>query len=76
MDRELNIQNHIINAVQRLSLVQQIKLLDFINAMLGKAPKPSNKEAILEFAGSFDDQAIQEMNEALEDCEQIDEDEW
>lgn len=76
MDKELNIQNHIIKAIQQLSVVQQKKLLDFINAMLGKSPKSSNKKAILEFAGSFDEQSIQEMNEALEDCEQIDENEW
>ena len=76
MDKELNIQKHIIRAIQQLSIVQQAKLLDFINAMLGKAPKPSNKAAILGFAGSFDKQSIQEMNEALEDCEQIDENEW
>lgn len=76
MDKEINIQNHIIKAIQQLSVVQQVKLLDFINAMLGKAPKPSNKEAILKFAGSFDEQSIQEMDEALEDCEQIDENEW
>jgi len=76
MDKELNIQNHIIKAIQQLSTVQQLRLLDFINAMLGKGPKSSNKESILEFAGSFDEQSIQEMNEALKDCEQIDENEW
>lgn len=76
MDKEFNIQNHIIRAMQELSVVQQIKLLDFINAMLGKSPKVSNKEIMLKFAGSFDEQSIQEMNEALEDCEQIDDNEW
>ena len=76
MDKELNIQNHIIKAIQQLSVVQQRKLLDFINAMLGNVSKPSNKEVIIQFAGSFDKQSIHEMNEALEDCEQIDENEW
>ncbi len=76
MNKEFNIQNHIIKAIQQLSAVQQMRLLDFINAMLGRASKPANKMAILEFVGLFDEQSIQEMNEALEDCEQIDENEW
>ncbi len=33
MDKELEVKNMITNALQRLSLVQQVKLLDFINAM-------------------------------------------
>lgn len=72
---ELEIQQSIIQALNRMSLAQQYKLLEFINAMLAvqRVKKP---KGILQFAGIFDASDTKEFEASLKDCEQIDEDEW
>ncbi len=76
MNKELEIKNRIADALQKLSLVQQVKLLDFINAMVGTMPEASDKNKLLKFAGVFDEKDIVEMKSAIKDCEKIDKDEW
>ena len=72
---ELEIQQSIIKALGRMSLVQQLKLLEFINSMqtasIGKKPK-----GILKFAGTFDATDAKEFESSLKDCGQIDKDGW
>ena len=58
-----------------MSLAQQYKLLEFINAML-VAQRAEKPKGILQFAGIFDASDTQEFAASLKDCEQIDEDEW
>ena len=72
---ELEIRQSIIQALGRMSLAQQYKLLEFINAMLAvqRVEKP---KGILQFAGIFDASDTREFEASLKDCEQIDEDEW
>lgn len=72
---ELEIQQSIIQALSRMSLAQQYKLLEFINAML-VAPRVEKPKGILQFAGIFDASDTKEFEASLKDCEQIDRDEW
>ncbi len=72
---ELEIQQSIINAMSRMSLVQQIKLLEFINSMLS-TPVAKKHKGILKYSGVFDDATTQEFEASLKDCEQIDQNEW
>lgn len=71
----LEVRQDILKALDRMPLIQQIKLLEFINSMLAFQEKREPK-AILKFAGIFDKQDVEDFQNALKDCEQIDEDEW
>jgi hypothetical protein len=71
----LEIQNSIIQSINQLSLQQQMKLLDFIESILVKK-EVTGSENLLQFAGFFEKKDLNEMESALEDCSQIDEDEW
>ncbi len=74
---ELEIRQSIIQLLSRMSLAQQYKLLEFINAMLvvQRAEKAKAK-GILQFAGIFDASDTKAFEGSLKDCEQIDKDEW
>lgn len=72
---ELEIQQSIIKALSRMSLVQQLKLLEFINAMQ-TASVTKKPKGILTFAGTFDATDAKEFESSLRDCEQIDKDGW
>ncbi len=72
---ELEIQQSIIKALSRLSLVQQQKLLKFVDALLS-ADKINKPNSILQFASIFDYLDSQEFESSLKDSEQIDRDEW
>jgi len=72
---EIEIQESIVNALRKMSLVQQYKLLDFINAM--QLTSSSNQfRGILKFAGIFDSNDTREFEQALLDSSQIDHNEW
>lgn len=72
---EIEIQESIVNALRKMSLVQQYKLLDFINAM--QLPASSHQASgILKFAGIFDSSDTKEFEQALLDSSQIDHNEW
>ncbi len=72
---DIELKESITQAIQRLTYDQQLKLLEFINAMVQKASekKPSK---LLKFAGLFEKDSLQEIKDSMADCEQIDEDEW
>ncbi len=72
---ELEIQQSIIKAMSRMSPVQQIKLLEFVNSMLSE-PVTTKAKGILKYSGVFDDATVREFEAAMKDCEQIDENEW
>ena len=76
MDKNMEIQDSILSAIKRLTLVQQVKLLDFINSLIEGSQESSNKNSLLKFVGVFDKEDLKEMEDAIEDCEKIDEDEW
>lgn len=72
---EFEIRQSIRQAIDDMTLAQQMKLLEFINAMLAK-PKQKQGAGILQFAGIFDKKDTREFQSALEDCRKIDESEW
>lgn len=76
MDRNMEIQESILSSIKRLTLDQQIKLLNFINSMIETREEVSNKNNLLKFVGVFEKEDLKEMEDAIEDCEKIDEDEW
>jgi hypothetical protein len=71
----IELQESIIRSIQQMTLVQQLRLLDFINSML-KIKREGEPKGLLKFVGAFEKEDLQEMEQALEDCEQIDENEW
>lgn len=72
---ELEIQQSILKAMSQMSLVQKIKLLEFVNSMLSSKVAKKQK-GILKYSGVFDDATAQEFETFLKDCEQIDHDKW
>ncbi|MDX2249388.1 MAG: hypothetical protein SF052_21575 [Bacteroidia bacterium] len=72
---EPDIQKSILKALGRMSLVQQLNLLEFINSMLAISWGDRSK-GILQFAGLFDPADSREFESSLKDVSQIDGDEW
>ena len=71
----IELQESIIRSIQQLTLVQQLRLLDFINSLL-TIKREGESKGLLKFVGAFEKEDLREMEKAIEDCEQIDEDEW
>jgi predicted nucleic acid-binding protein len=69
-----NIQQAILEELQRLSEVQQAHLLHFIQSML---PNNQPTSDLLRFAGAIDSGELQTMQSAIDtDCNKVDADEW
>ena len=64
---ELEVRQHIIQALDKMPPIQQVKLLEFIKSMLSFQKKAEPK-AILQFAGIFDEQDAKDFENALKDC--------
>ena len=73
---DIELKESIIQAIQRLTYDQQLKLLEFINAMGQRAPGGKEPSKLLKFAGLFEEESLREIEHSIADCEQIDEDEW
>lgn len=71
----IEIRQHILEALDQMPLIQQVKLLKYVKSMLAKQQKNQPK-SILKFAGIFNEQDSQDFELALKDFEQIDEDGW
>lgn len=71
----VEIKQNILKALDRMSLIQQVKLLEFINSFLA-LPEKKESNTVLQFAGIFDEQDAKDFHEAMKDCNKIDEDEW
>lgn len=71
----IEIQISIAQAIQQMSEKQQLKLLEFIHAMLGKKEQ-HRPNPLVQFAGYFRKDDLNQMSSAIEDCEKIDEDGW
>ncbi|TVR83633.1 MAG: hypothetical protein EA409_02525 [Saprospirales bacterium] len=72
---ETEIQQSIINALNRMTLVQKVSLLEFVNSMLSESGSEKPK-GLLKFSGVFDDVTAREFEASLKDCEKIDKDGW
>jgi uncharacterized protein (DUF2164 family) len=70
--KEKRINPLVAEAISHLDEFQQLKLLEFINALTG----PNHKNKILSHAGTIEPSELQRMEEAIKDCEKIDGNEW
>ena len=61
-------------SISRLDRYQQIKLLEFINSLLYKVEKKTNK--LLKYAGCIAKNELALMKTAITDCEKVDNNEW
>lgn len=69
-------ENEFLKTLELLSKEQQNKAITYLKALL-KRTKSNNKEGLLQFAGSFKPEDIQEISIAIEQgCENIDKNEW
>lgn len=68
---ELEIQQSILKALNKMSFVQQVKLLEFINSMQAYSSMGKGKD-ILQLAGIFDSIDTDDFESALKDTEYID----
>lgn len=71
----IEIRQHILEALEKMPLIQQVKLLEYVKSILAKQQK-SQPKSILKFAGIFNEQDRTDFKLALKDFEQIDEDGW
>ncbi|NJL11803.1 MAG: hypothetical protein HC913_01440 [Microscillaceae bacterium] len=73
----MNTEIKILTLLQKLTTMQKLRLVDFLEAMLGRASAPKKPQNLLKFAGSIPSSDIQLMQKSIdEDCKKIDEDEW
>ena len=76
MDNSTTIQE-IVQRLENLSPGQQRQVLDFTLELSGESPKGISGKELLEFAGLFPPEDLEEMKQAIEeDCGQINESEW
>ncbi len=67
------IHPQVAEALSHLDEFQQLKLLEFINALIG--PDQYRKEKLLEFAGSIEPADLNLMEQAIKEADKTDEDE-
>lgn len=71
----LEINNLVLQSITRLNEHQQLKLLEFVNAMLSKMEFKANH--LLKFAGTIDKDDLTLMKHAIAaGCEKVDYNEW
>ncbi len=69
-------ENEFLKTLELLSKEQQNRVITYVKSML-KRTKSNNKQALLQFAGSFKSKDVQEISSAIEaGCENIDKNEW
>jgi hypothetical protein len=70
--KEPRINPLVVEAISHLDEFQQLKLLEFINALTG----PVQKNKLLSHAGAIAPSELRLMEEAIKDSEKIDHNEW
>jgi hypothetical protein len=73
MTKKNNINPQVARAISHLDEYQQLKLLEFINALTGV--KQYRNDQLLSYVGSIELSELHLMKKAIEDCENVDEDE-
>ena len=71
----IELKETLLRSIQQLTLIQQLRLLEFIDSLLG-LKKGGEPKGFLKFVGAIPSHDLKEMESAIKDCEQIDEDEW
>ena len=76
MDNSTTIQE-IVQRLENLSPGQQRQVLDFTLELSGESPKGISGKELLEFAGLFPPEDLEEIKKAIEeDCGQVDASGW
>ena len=76
MENSTTIQE-IVERLEKLTPGQQRQVLDFTLELSGESPKGISGKELLEFAGLFPPEDLEEIKRAIEeDCGQVDESEW
>jgi hypothetical protein len=71
------VKAQILNDLNQLSPSQQRRAAELVHALVSTLPKGASVEDLLQVTGTLDDEAAQEMMEAIEDgCERVDVHEW
>jgi hypothetical protein len=70
----VSIQQQISDVIEQLSPEQQAKVLDFAKQF--QRPKGVPAHTLLKHAGKISPEDLALMEEAIEDCERIDERDW
>lgn len=71
------IKEQILSDLDQLSPAQQKRAAKLIHELVSPLPRGASVEDLLKVAGTLDDEAAQEMTEAIEEgCERVDLDEW
>lgn len=69
-------ENEFLKNLELLSKEQQNRVITYVKALL-KRTKTNNQQALLQFAGSFKSEDVQEISSAIEaGCENIDPDRY
>ena len=69
-------ENEFLKTLELLSKEQQNRVIAYVKALL-KRTKSNNQQDLLQFAGSFKSNDVQEISSAIEaGCENIDKNEW
>jgi hypothetical protein len=72
-----SLENEFLKSLNLLSIKQQNKALEYIRALLKASESNNEREALLQFAGAIDANAITEITQAVENgCENIDNNDW
>ena len=71
------IKEQILSDLDQLSPAQQERAAKLVHELISPLPRGASVEDLLQIAGILDDEAAQEMTEAIEEgCERVDLDEW
>jgi hypothetical protein len=73
----MNTEIKILTLLKELTELQKLRLVDFLEAVLGQVSAPKKPQNLLKFAGCISSSDLQLMQKSIdEDCNNIDEDEW
>jgi hypothetical protein len=73
----MNTEIKILTLLKELTELQKLRLVDFLEAILGQTSTLKKPKNLLKFAGCIPSSDLALMQKSIEeDCNKIDEDEW
>jgi len=67
----------VVREMDHMPLELQRRVLDFAHALAGSSPKGTPGRDLIEFAGAFSPEDLDEISAAIEEgCERVDTDAW
>lgn len=71
------VKDNLISQIDKLPYDLQIRVLDFVQALLISAPRGVKGKSLLRFEGAISKDDLQLMSKAIEEeCEKVDINEW